>query len=175
VGFRGLTNDAIERTLRTRTEIAPERAAELARLSGGRLGWAIAAMHDERMMEQRERALERAEALAQGPLSDRMAYAAELGGGYTKERAAVQAVLETWQEWWRDILVIAAGRESQAVNRDCGGPCAASDHRCAAAARGECQSGVGARGDDAGAAGTPTERRLPAAGRRLRRKDPRAR
>jgi hypothetical protein len=36
----------------------------LARLSGGRLGWAIAALYDERMMEQRDQALERAEALA---------------------------------------------------------------------------------------------------------------
>jgi DNA polymerase-3 subunit delta' len=118
VAFGGARKDAIERALRTRWDVEPERAAELARLSGGRLGWAVAALHDERMLEQREAALERAEALASAPVAERFAYAASLGGGYTRDRAGVQATLEMWQEWWRDILLIAAGREGQAVHRD---------------------------------------------------------
>jgi DNA polymerase-3 subunit delta' len=118
VAFGGQPRDLIEQTLRTRWGVEPPRAAELARLSGGRLGWAVAAVHDERMLEQRARALERAEELAQAPLADRFAYASELGGGYTKDRAGVQATLEVWQEWWRDILLIAAGREQGAVHRD---------------------------------------------------------
>lgn len=118
VGFGGAPASVIERTLRTRWDVEPPRAAELARLSGGRMGWAVAALHDERMMEQREQALERAEALASAPLAERFVYANALGGGYTKDRAGVQAALEMWQEWWRDILLIAAGREDQAVHRD---------------------------------------------------------
>ena len=69
-------------------------------------------------LEQREKALNRAEALAAAPLAERFAYAASLGGGYTKDRAGVQATLEVWQEWWRDILLIAARREDGAVHRD---------------------------------------------------------
>ena len=53
VGFGGAPAALIERTLRTRWDVEPSRAAELARLSGGRLGWAVAALYDERMMEQR--------------------------------------------------------------------------------------------------------------------------
>ncbi len=30
----------------------------------------------------------------------------------------MQATLETWQAWWRDILLIAAGREAGADHRD---------------------------------------------------------
>ena len=78
----------------------------------------MAALYDERMMEQREQALERAEALASATLSERFAYAGSLGSGYTKDRAGAQASLELWQEWWRDILLIAAGREDGAVHRD---------------------------------------------------------
>lgn len=118
VAFGGAPAMLIERTLRTRWDVEPPRAAELARLSGGRLGWAVAALYDERMMQQREQALERAEALAAAPLAERFAFAGSLGGGYAKDRAGVQATLEMWQEWWRDILLIAAKREDRAVHRD---------------------------------------------------------
>jgi DNA polymerase III subunit delta' len=118
VGFGGAPAALIERTLRTRWDVEPTRAAELGRLSGGRLGWAVAALYDERMMEQREKALERAEALASATLAERFAFAGSLGSGYTKDRDGVQASLEMWQEWWRDILLIAAGREDRAVHRD---------------------------------------------------------
>jgi DNA polymerase-3 subunit delta' len=118
IGFTGQPPALIERTLRTRWDVDPQRAAELARLAGGRLGWAVLAMHDESVLEQRREALDRAQALASAPLADRFAWAAEVGGRYTKDRAGVQATLEVWQAWWRDILLIAAGRESQAVHRD---------------------------------------------------------
>ena len=118
VGFGGAPAALIEQSLRMRWDVEPPRAAELARLSGGRLGWAVAALYDERMMEQREKALDRAEALAAAPLAERFAFAASLGSGYTKDRAGVQSTLEVWQEWWRDILLIAARREDGAVHRD---------------------------------------------------------
>ena len=118
VAFNGMTKSDIERALRSRWDVDASRAAELARLSGGRLGWAILALHDERMLEQREVALAKAEELAGAPVADRFAYAGDLGGGYAKDRAGVQSALEMWQEWWRDILLIAAGREDRAVHRD---------------------------------------------------------
>jgi DNA polymerase-3 subunit delta' len=118
VAFGGMPMQLIERTLRTRWDVEPSKAAELARLSGGRLGWAVAALHDERMMQQRTDALDKAEALTPAPLSERFAYAASLGSGYSKNRQGTQQALEMWQEWWRDILLLAAGRENQITHRD---------------------------------------------------------
>ena len=118
VGFAGQPPALIERTLRTRWDVEPERAAELARLSGGRIGWAVVAMHDDGLLEHRRESLDRVQTLASAPLADRFAWAGEVGGRYTKDRAGVQATLEIWQAWWRDILLIAAGREIQAVHRD---------------------------------------------------------
>jgi DNA polymerase III subunit delta' len=118
IGFAGQPPALIERTLRTRWDVGPEHAAEVARLSGGRIGWAVLAMHDESLLEQRREALDVAQAMASAPLSERFAWAAEVGGRYTRDRAAVQATLELWQAWWRDILLIAAGRDLQAVHSD---------------------------------------------------------
>lgn len=118
VAFGGMPRDGIERALRTRWDVEPERAAGLARLSGGRIGWAVLALHDEKMMQAREDALTKAEELAQAPLAERFAFARQLGDRWSKDRAAVHATLEMWQEWWRDILLIAAGREPQALHRD---------------------------------------------------------
>jgi DNA polymerase-3 subunit delta' len=118
VAFGGMAKDQIERALRTRWDVDATRAAELARLSGGRIGWAVLALHDERMIEQREEALASAETLAPGTVAERFVYAGTLGGRYSKDRAAVQATLEMWQEFWRDLLLIAAGRADRATHRD---------------------------------------------------------
>jgi DNA polymerase-3 subunit delta' len=118
VEFHGASRKLIEQTLRTRWDAEPPLAAELAGLSGGRMGWALIALRDAEMLTQHRDMLDRAEALAGAPLSDRFAFAGELGGRYTRDRAGVQATLGAWQEWWRDILLIAAGREQQATHRD---------------------------------------------------------
>ena len=118
VAFAGLRKDAIERALRTRWDVEPERAAELARMARGRLGWAVLALQDERVLETRRAALDAAQALASAPLTERFAFAEDAGKRYTRDRAGVQAALDAWEEWWRDILLIAAGREKQAVHRE---------------------------------------------------------
>jgi DNA polymerase-3 subunit delta' len=116
VAFGGQSRELIERTLRTHWNAEPAEAAELARLSGGRLGWAIAALRDPKLLDKREDALDRCEELAQSGLAQRFAAAGTLGSGYSRDRAGTQAVLELWQEWWRDLLLVAAGRDAQIVN-----------------------------------------------------------
>jgi DNA polymerase-3 subunit delta' len=116
VAFAGQSREAIEMTLRTRFDMEPERATELARIAGGRLGLAIASLTDEKLVESREEALDRAEAVAQASLAERFAAASSLGGSYTRNRAATQATLELWQEWWRDLLLVVAARDTQVVN-----------------------------------------------------------
>jgi DNA polymerase-3 subunit delta' len=118
LAFGGLSRSAVEHALRERWSVAPQRAAQLARLSGGRLGWAVIALNDERMLEQQAEALASAEAMVSAPLAERFTLAGELGGGYTRDRARVHALLAAWQDWWRDLLLIAACRESQTVHQE---------------------------------------------------------
>ena len=118
IEFGGVPKSLIEQTLRTRWDAEPSKAAELANLSGGRIGWALIALRDEEMLPHHRELLDRCQALARAPLADRFAFAGDLRGKYTKDRAGVQATLAAWQEWWRDLLLIAGGREQQAVHRD---------------------------------------------------------
>ena len=118
VPFGGIPKDAIERALRTRWDVDPARAAALARLSGGRIGWAVLSLHDERLLERQDDELAKAEALASGRLADRLAWAGDLGGRWSKDRPRVRAALETWERWWRDILLVTAGRADEAVFRE---------------------------------------------------------
>jgi DNA polymerase-3 subunit delta' len=118
VPFGGLPKAAIERALRDRWDVEPGRAAELAQLSSGRLGWTVAALQNEALLESRAASLAAAEAMAAAPLAERFAYAGSLGGSYTKDRQGVQATLDLWESFWRDLLMIAAGREHEATNRD---------------------------------------------------------
>ena len=118
VGFVGLPRDVIERELRARWEAEPQPAAQLARLAAGRLGWAVLALNDETVVEARNEALDAAETMARAPLAERFAYASSLGGAFSRDRSGVQATLEAWELWWRDVLLIAAGREDDALNRE---------------------------------------------------------
>ncbi|MGB2693936.1 MAG: DNA polymerase III subunit delta' [Dehalococcoidia bacterium] len=110
VAFDGVPREAIASALRERWGAEPAQAERLARLSGGRLGWAVAALTDEKLLEEREEVVEDIESLLAGGYSERFAYAAELAGRYSRNPDAVRATLELWRDWWRDVLLVAAGK-----------------------------------------------------------------
>jgi DNA polymerase-3 subunit delta' len=113
IAFTGIARVEIERALLGRGADA-ELAECLARLAQGRLGWAIAAFEDERLLIERERAFDEIEALVAGSYGERFRAAASLGARYPRDPEAVRSLLALWQEWWRDVLLAAAGREDLA-------------------------------------------------------------
>jgi len=118
IGFWGQPREAIERALRTHWGADAEQAATLSRLAGGRLGWAVAALRDASVLTDREEALDRAEALASATIGERFAYASTLGGGFSRDREGTHAVLDAWQAWWRDLLLVSSGRPEQATHQE---------------------------------------------------------
>ena len=97
----------------------PERRAELlARLSRGRLGWALAAQADEEMLRARRETLMDIRNLARRSLADRFACAGDLAGRFGRQREAVLDVLELWGQWWRDVLLAASGCHEAITNVD---------------------------------------------------------
>jgi len=97
----------------------PERRAELlARLSRGRLGWAIAAQADEEMLRARREALMDIRNLPRRSLAERFACAGNLAGRFGRQREAVLDVLDLWGQWWRDVLLAAAGCQEAVTNVD---------------------------------------------------------
>ncbi len=91
-----------------------QQASLLARLSGGRAGWAVLAAQNPDMLSQREHALDLLETLLRQGRAGRFETAAEL----SKDRLALGALLELWQSYWRDVLLLAARSDVVPCNAD---------------------------------------------------------
>ena len=118
VAFQRIPVAGVEQALVERWSAAPEKAKALARLSGGRLGWAVTALEDEGLLASRGSLLDEVERLAGASLSERFSFAGRHGFLFSRERESVLAVLDLWEEWWRDLLLAAAGRPDLALNLD---------------------------------------------------------
>jgi DNA polymerase-3 subunit delta' len=98
--------------------LSPERALLLARLSGGRLGWAVSAATNASVLEERDRRLDRIAEVVDGGLEIRFGYAQELATQFTRNREATRQVLGEWLQWWRDLMVLKEGVPELVVNQD---------------------------------------------------------
>ena len=95
-----------------------EEAQRLARLSRGCLGWAIGALEDPQVLEQREAELDRLREACDAGISLRFGYAAELATLFSKDREATIQLLYLWLRWWRDLMLIKEGVQEFITNED---------------------------------------------------------
>ena len=93
-----------------------EKTQEVARLSGGRIGWALDAMDDPRLLEARSTTLATVEKLMHDGLEARFEYANELARGFASNRDSTQKTLALWLEWWRDVMMVKEGAPELAAN-----------------------------------------------------------
>jgi len=91
-----------------------ERAWLVARLSGGRLGWARRALAEAACLSDRATWLDH---LARTLLADRAGRMA-LAGQLAQTGAAVPEGLAVWSGWWRDVLLVHHILDGPVINRD---------------------------------------------------------
>ena len=96
-----------------------EQAETLARLSMGRLGWAVSAVNNPSVLEKRNEEIERIAQLPGTSLEERFNYASGLASLYSRNRIAAGELLFLWLRWWRDLLLIKEGAEPFVSNVDC--------------------------------------------------------
>ncbi len=113
-----VSEEAIRQVLIATGEIDADRAAVLARLAGGGAGWALTAARAPDFLTQRARRLDEAVTLARAGRVERLAAAERLAAVFTRNRDEVSATLSTWVDWWRDVLLMAAGVPAGMVNTD---------------------------------------------------------
>ncbi len=89
-----------------------ERARLLARLSRGRVGWALEVADDASLLERREESLAQARALGSMGVAERLA------PEFRRKPEALLAELGDWRDWWRDVLLVRAGAEDGVANID---------------------------------------------------------
>ena len=104
----------IEDELLLRHGVDAERGRLLARLSGGRIGWAIRAGQDASVLQHREDTLRELGSLPRLGRLDRLEYARRLAGKTDR----VQQTLDLWLSWWRDLLLITGGSPDTISNVD---------------------------------------------------------
>ena len=95
----------------TERQVTNEEAEHLFRLSRGCLGWAINALDDSQILEQRQADLEKMREALDAGLETRFTYANEVASLFGSARAAAKAILSLWLRWWRDLLLIKEGAE----------------------------------------------------------------
>jgi DNA polymerase-3 subunit delta' len=102
----------IQNALTSRWSMSGDRAELLARLSGGRLGWAVTA--DESILERREQRLDELYDVIHGSRLQRFAYAEKL----YRDRDLMKEALDLWIGWWRDVMLIASNATTPPINID---------------------------------------------------------
>ena len=112
--LRPLAYHVIEAALVER-EIPPAQAQLLARLSGGRVGWALSASQDETALDQRKQDLDQLHKLLAADRVDRIKFALE----GSRDPVALQRQIELWTTWWRDLLLMCCQDDRHIVNADC--------------------------------------------------------
>ena len=116
--LRPLTATAVEEALVSHWKAEPERAALLARLAEGRIGWAVSAAHDETVLAGRSAQLDEVVGLSSQGYHDRLSLAGKLAAGYGRDREGLHGWLVLMEQWWRDLLLVKGGRPDLAVNLD---------------------------------------------------------
>ena len=117
IDLRPAPLSAVSEFLVERKHVSRERADEIAGLSGGRIGWAIEAAANPRVIEKIWEAMDAIESAVNGSLSDRFDYAERLSGRFSADRQGVLEELDLWQSWWRDALLIAQSKGELVVNK----------------------------------------------------------
>jgi DNA polymerase-3 subunit delta' len=112
VALRPVPAAEIEAALAARG-VEAERAALLARLAGGRPGWALTALAEPAWLETRTEQIERLERLLARPRVGRLPEAAAFG-----DAPSARAALEVWLGWWRDALLVQQGCRDLVTNVD---------------------------------------------------------
>jgi DNA polymerase-3 subunit delta' len=121
ISLHPLPLEQVEAHLRDQLAVPADRARLLARLSAGRIGWAISAARDPQILDARGQLVDRLASLSRASRVDRLAFGAEYGGRYTKdvaEREVVHAMLDLWSGWWRDVLLTSTGCADRVRNAD---------------------------------------------------------
>jgi len=112
--LRPVPSEKIARALIERWHQSPSQAETLARLSEGRIGWAIQAATDPGILRQRQQDIETLNALLHSGPADRLAIAEKLA-----KREDLHSTIRLWQSWWRDAVLLSTGRSKLICNQDC--------------------------------------------------------
>jgi len=111
--IRPLSIDETMHALESGWGVAADRALVLARLSMGRLGWAVSSLEEGAALGARGAWLDRLVAIVGASRSGRLGFVDELA-----KEDDLRYGLSLWTGWWRDVMLAGSGVEDGVVNLD---------------------------------------------------------
>jgi DNA polymerase-3 subunit delta' len=118
IPLRPLKGDVVASSLVRVWGADPDEAQLLAALSGGRLGLAVRLLHDREAMARRRDSLQKMSLLNNASVADRIGAASEWAKCFTDARSDLYEMLDTWETWWRDVLMVGASAVELVANTD---------------------------------------------------------
>ena len=118
VELRPLPVTMLKEILDQHYKVNSQKAELLARLSGGCVGWALIALEDEQLLQERSQRLTRLLELDSADHEQHLSYAAELAAQFGKDREQVEETLSLWLNWWHDLLLVKGGGGELITNID---------------------------------------------------------
>lgn len=112
--LRSVPTETIRELLKMHYRVAPPQAELLAKLAGGRPGWAISAWKDSTTLARRESQLNEFITLLGQGYAFRLQYAQQL----IKANVLPAALFILWLGWWHDVLLVRQGAHRQISNLD---------------------------------------------------------
>ncbi|MBN1250281.1 MAG: DNA polymerase III subunit delta', partial [Anaerolineae bacterium] len=114
IALRPVVSREIAEALVSRWGVAPDMAQRLARLSGGRIGWAVRAATNPEAYERMQAALAMLLSVLRQDLPARFETAKTL----SQDDDELAEVLEVWLTFWRDVLLIQSDSEAAIVHTE---------------------------------------------------------
>lgn len=114
LSLRSLPIEQVRAALQERWGVDEDQAALLARLSGGRLGWAVQAATEPHVWQTRAKYLDDLLTLTAEGHVGRLAYAEAL----SRASEGAETALGLWATWWRDLLLVQQGQADALLNLD---------------------------------------------------------
>jgi DNA polymerase III subunit delta' len=114
VSLRPLKETEVTRALRERWQVAPDAAKVLARLSGGRLGWAVGQAPWNDAAAERETLFREWTEVIHGNCAQRFAAAQRMA----EDRSQARAELQAWESFGHDLLLRTLSPDAELTNID---------------------------------------------------------
>ncbi len=114
--LRPLPVQTVAEVLRDEHGADRDVADEIARRSGGRLGWALEAVERPEILEETSARSEALLEVVNAGLEARFAYAESLSSSFFRSRETVREEFQMWLGLWRDLLLVKEGGADYVVN-----------------------------------------------------------
>jgi len=116
--LKPVPSERVQEILVDSYNVDADKANLLTQLCHGRLGWAVSALANDDILEQRSQRVDKLASLLTAGLEQRFAYAQELAIQSSQNRKAGAETIEIWLDLWRDLMLTKGGCQEAIINVD---------------------------------------------------------